>query len=113
MTDDRRRAERFPLTLPIELGHTRSETHDFSGLGVFFSSDEPFEIDAEIDFLLRVPNAVNVRCKGHVVRVNNMGGRFGIAATIEEYTLDESPAGNHGGAHIVIQELRRFHPEKS
>lgn len=110
--DDRRRAERFPLTLPIELGHTHSMTHDFSGLGVFFSSDDPFEIDAEIDFLLRIPNAVNVRCKGHVVRVNNMGGRFGIAATIEEYMLDDTPAAGRNDAHIVIQELRRFHPEK-
>jgi len=108
--DDRRRAERLPLTLPIELGHTTSVTHDFSGLGVFFSSDQPFDIDAEIDFLLRVPDAVNVRCKGRIVRVNPMGGRFGIAATIEEYALDESPAANRSDAHIVIQELRRFHP---
>ncbi|HJW93393.1 MAG TPA: PilZ domain-containing protein [Thermoanaerobaculia bacterium] len=109
--DDRRRAERFPLTLPIELGHTHSTTHDFSGLGVFFSSDQHFELDAEIDFLLRVPGAVNVRCKGHVVRVNNVGGRYGIAATIEEFTLDESSDGNRKDAHIVIQELRRYHPE--
>lgn len=107
--DDRRRAERFPLTLPIELGHTRSETHDFSGVGVYFSSDQPFEIDSEIEFLLRVPGAVNVRCKGHVVRVNPMGGRYGVAATIEEFELDESPAGGRNDAHIVIQELRRHH----
>lgn len=110
--DDRRRAERFPLTLPIELGHTRSTTHDFSGLGVFFSSDQHFDLDAEIEFLLRIPNAVNVRCKGHVVRVNNMGGRFGVAATIEEYILDDSPGGGRNDAHIVIQQLKRYHPEK-
>ena len=99
------------MTLPIELGHTHSMTHDFSGLGVFFSSDDPFEIDAEIEFLLRIPNAVNVRCKGHVVRINNMGGRYGVAATIEEYTLDESPDGNRKDAHIVIQQLKRHHPQ--
>jgi hypothetical protein len=107
--DDRRKAERFPITLPIELGHTRSVTTDFSGLGVFFSSDDPFEVDNELDFLLRVPGAVNVRCKGRVVRVNNMGGRYGVAATIEEFTLDESPGGNRNDAHIVIQQLRRHH----
>jgi len=38
-----------------------------------------------------------------------MGGQYGVAATIKEYTLDESPAGNQDGAHIVIQELRRYH----
>src|SRR6185369_10927083 len=97
--NDRRKAERFPLTLPIELGHTRSVTTDFSGLGVFFSSDEPFDVDSEIEFLLRVPDAVNVRCKGHIVRVNHMGGRYGVAATIEDFTLDDSPAGNRDDAH--------------
>jgi len=110
--DDRRRAERFPLTLPIELGHTHSVTHDFSGMGVFFTSDEPFEVDSEIDFLLRVPDAVNVRCKGRIVRVNHMGGRYGVAATIDEFTLDDSPGGKRDDAHIVIHELRRHHAEK-
>jgi hypothetical protein len=56
---------------------------------------------------------VNVRCKGHVVRVNPMGGRYGVAATIEEFELDESPAGNRNDAHIVIQELRRHHSKNS
>ena len=107
--DDRRRAERFPLTVPIELGNATGMTEDFSGLGVFFTSTEPFELDNEIDFLLRVPGAVNVRCKGRIVRVNRMGGKYGVAATIETFELDQTPAANRGDAHIIIQQLRRHH----
>jgi len=111
--DDRRRAERFPLTIPIELGNASGMTEDFSGLGVFFTSSEPFEADSEIEFLLRVPDAVNVRCKGRIVRVNRMGGKYGVAATIETFELDQTPGDGRGDAHIIIQQLRRHHSSNS
>lgn len=84
-------------------------TEDFSGLGVFFTSTEAFDIDSEIRFLLRVPDAVSVRCTGRIVRVNPMGGKFGVAATIETFELDQTPGDGRGDAHIVIQQLRRHH----
>ena len=108
MVDDRRRAERIPMTFPIELGSTSGVTRDVSGVGVFFTTNEPLEVDTEISYLLRVPDAVNVRCKGRIVRVNQMGGQYGVAATIEEFELDDSPSAR-ADAHIVIQELKRHH----
>ena len=86
-------------------------TEDFSGLGVFFTASEPFDIDSEIEFLLRVPDAVSVRCKGRIVRVNQLGGKYGVAATIETFELDQTPGDGRGDAHIVIQQLRRHHAD--
>jgi hypothetical protein len=107
--NERRRAERLPMTIPIELGNISGVTQDFSGIGVFFTLAEPLDAGSEIAFVLRVPDAVNVRCRGHIVRVNGMAGQYGIAATIDDYECDESPGDGRGDAHIIIEELRRHH----
>lgn len=106
---DRRRAERLPITLPIEIGNGRGLTHDVSGLGVYFTTDLPFEVDSELEFRLRIPDAVAVKCRGRVVRVVPERDNFGVAVTIDDYSVDDEPSGPSRRAHIIIDELRKHH----
>jgi len=107
---DRRRAERLAITLPIDFMNGRGITRDVSGLGIYFSTDKPFEVDSEIEFRLSVPDAVNVRCTGRIVRVTPERDGFGVAVTIDDYVLDAEPdAATTRRPHIVIEELRKHH----
>lgn len=109
MDADRRRARRFPLALPIEIDSGRGITRDFSGLGVYFHTAVQLEQGAEIDFRLVVPEAVDVRCSGRITRVDRVDGAFGIAATIDSYSLSSDSVSEMEIPHIVIEALREHH----
>jgi hypothetical protein len=106
---DRRRAPRLAIALPIDFGTGRGLTRDVSGLGIYFTTDIPFEVDSDIDFHLAIPDAVNVRCNGRIVRVDPQRDGFGVAVAIDDYVLDESDATATTRPHIVIEELRKHH----
>lgn len=96
---DRREARRFNMTLPLRvLPHDShgsvftAQTRDVSYRGLYFLTENNFEIGNEIEFVITLPqqvtqsNDVNIRCLGHIVRVEPTGnGRTGIAARIERY----------------------------
>ena len=46
--DERRRAERLPITIGIQLKNGAGITRDVSGLGVYFTAAFPFERNEEI-----------------------------------------------------------------
>jgi len=106
--DERRRAQRLSIMLPIEVGEGRGITRDVSGLGVYFVTDRPFEVETELDFRLHVPDALTVRCKGRIVRIVPERDGYGVAVTVDEYVVDDQPAASTR-AHIVIEELRKHH----
>lgn len=96
---DRREARRFNMTLPLRvLPHDSqgsmftAQTRDVSYRGLYFLTENAFEIGNEIEFVITLPQQVtqsgdvNIRCLGHIVRVEpNGNGRTGIAARIERY----------------------------
>jgi CheY-like chemotaxis protein len=113
--DERRRAERLPVTIPISLKNGTGITRDVSGLGVYFSAGFPFEKGEDVEFLLSIPEAINVRCRGKVVRVDydREAMQYGIGVTIDDYDVDD--ADQSEGAkqpHIVLRELEKYHPDK-
>lgn len=111
--DERRRAERLPVTIGIQLKNGTGITRDVSGLGVYFTAAFPFERNEEIDFLLVIPEAVNVRCRGRVVRVDydRESMQYGVAVTIDDYDVaDEDQERPTSEPHIVLEELRKHHP---
>jgi len=70
----------------------KASTRDVSYRGLYFLSDAKFERESEIDFIITLPQQVisagdvNIRCHGHVVRVeSNENGKTGIAAKIDKY----------------------------
>ena len=113
--DERRGAERLPMTVPIELKNGSGITRDVSGLGVYFTAAFPFEPGEEINFLLRIPGAINVRCHGRVVRASHdrESMQYGVAVTIDDFDVDDAEQENADKPHIVLRELRRYHPRIS
>ena len=98
---DKRRARRFPMTLPVAVkieetpGHEKTvHTRNVSSSGVYFEFGSPLHIGTALEFIMTLPeqitkgSAVRIKCMGKVVRVDLPGGNgesLGIAATIERY----------------------------
>jgi hypothetical protein len=111
MSHERRQADRYPVGVKVEFAGGEGLTRDVSGLGAFFHTDVPFAANDPIEFTMVIPEAVNVRCVGRVVRVENSDGRYGVAVEITSYEL----AGDYsddGPAHLVLQELRQYQGAK-
>jgi hypothetical protein len=101
MTDaaERREARRYTMSLPLRVlaresrnSELSARTRDVSYRGLYFLADIPFQVGAEIDFVLTLPQQapqsgdVDIRCRGQVVRVEaSANGTTGIAAKIERY----------------------------
>lgn len=78
---ERRAGQRFPYLLPVSLRQkgTLVEglgfTQDLSSRGVFFFTDAPLQLGAEIELTLRMPSEITlgesmpVRCSGRILRV--------------------------------------------
>ena len=98
---DKRRAQRFPIELPVALTIKQSEgegtavkTKDISSSGIYFEFSAPIDVGSSLEFILTLPGeitqgkAVKVKCRGKVVRVDQGaldGNAVGLAATIERY----------------------------
>lgn len=96
---EKRRAQRFPLALPVAIRlpedneQTTVRTKDISSTGVYIEFNTPLEVGSSLEFVLTLPaeitkgRTVRVKCKGKVVRVDQTspGNGVGVAATIERY----------------------------
>jgi hypothetical protein len=97
---DRRRAERFRISLAVEFGLGRGVTRDVSASSVFFEMDV-HDLGAEISLAPGSPigfalvfehreGAFRVPCRGAIVRVEWVHTtRVGIAADILSYRFEE------------------------
>ena len=93
---DKRTARRFALQLPVKVrGKYEAQTastRDISSRGICFYTDKRMEAGSDVEFTLTLPpeitmtEAIQVHCKGKVVRVEEVpGGRLAIAAQISQY----------------------------
>jgi len=96
---ERREARRFMMNLPMRIlpreapgNELRGKTRDVSYRGLYFMVEAKFDVGAEIDFVLTLPQRVSptgevdIRCRGQVIRVEaGANGSIGIAAKIERY----------------------------
>ena len=102
---EKRATRRFALRLPVAITYGEdvqektAQTRDVSARGICFYVDSVISSGAPIEFTLTLPpeitltEAIRVRCKGKVVRVDSMGanGKMAVAAVIDEYEfLSES-----------------------
>jgi PilZ domain-containing protein len=103
---EKRATRRFALRLPVAVSYgdngtqeKTAQTRDVSARGICFYVDASISSGAPIEFTLTLPpeitltEAIRVRCKGKVVRVDSMGanGKVAVAAVIDEYEfLSES-----------------------
>jgi hypothetical protein len=96
---ERRSSRRFTMALPltIRLHHSsgalekHGKTRDVSFRGLYFWTDEEFEADIPIEFVLTLPKEitrasdVKIRCFGRVIRVEPQQKSSGVAACIDRY----------------------------
>jgi len=107
---ERRRAQRFPLTLPLEVklqeqsGEIRqpANVRDISATGVYFLLDRELQPASKVEFFVRLniegapSGGVLLHCVGSIVRVERKDGDVGVAARIDRYRFvrpGEGPLG--------------------
>ena len=97
MQDEKRRARRFELSLPVtvvaagwKMPPMAVQTLDISSNGVLLEFSQDMSPGTTMEMEITLPaeitraGPVRVRCLGHVVRVDR-SARTGIAVTIERY----------------------------
>jgi hypothetical protein len=97
---ERRRAQRYHLSLPIQIVRLAQQrvdllgkTRDLSANGAYFVLGANIDAGSQIEFFVTLPETrpasrpVRLRCRGHVARLDRIGsaGRWGVAATIDRY----------------------------
>ncbi len=94
---ERRATRRFSLRLPVTVKHPHdgeiaAHTRDVSSRGICFVVDLPITLGSDLEFTLTLPpevtltEAIRVRCRARVVRVEDAtGGATAVAAVIDRY----------------------------
>jgi PilZ domain-containing protein len=86
--------ERFESVMPIELENGSGETRNFSASGIYFVTDVALVEGAPVSFMLRFKRASGgpflLRGEARVVRLERLGGKFGVGATVSHYELERT-----------------------
>jgi len=99
VTQERRKAQRFPLRLPLEIkwqepsGAARQPANirNISAAGIYFLLDRELQLQSKVEFFVRlhvkgVPSGgVLLQCLGSIVRVERQDDQVGVAARIDRY----------------------------
>lgn len=92
MSISKRKEERVETELPVRVGWVRGTTRDISASGVFFETDAAYTTGSEINFSVELNDApggkMMLKCRGRIVRVEDRGGKIGVAAAIVESRLE-------------------------
>lgn len=101
-TNDRRENQRFDVRVPLRFqplvnppaGNLRAESINLSPRGIYFASDYPLRVGAQIEMHMRMPREVSgqpkddVHCTGRVVHIEPdtfLGGKAGVGVHIERF----------------------------
>ena len=93
MSHPHRCEERVNMSVPVTLaGGGTGFTRDISASGIYFEVDDAPIGDSPLAFTVEFKNdtgaGMALRCRGEVLRVEERGGRVGIAARILESKLE-------------------------
>lgn len=95
MAQEPRRHNRVAAQVPVELEDgSKALTRDISPAGIYFVGSEKFAEGQPIEFTLEFENPADpsgkllLSCNGKVVRVEEAGGRCGVAVAITESRLE-------------------------
>lgn len=88
---ERRETKRHNIEVPVRFGRGTGVSRDISFSGIYFitqellEAGEPLKLAFELEYAIP-GKSLQLDCQGHVLRVENLGDRFGIAAKIDEVT---------------------------
>ena len=78
--------------MPIELDRGSGETRNVSASGMYFVTDAALEKGMPVSFTLRFKQASGgpflLRGEARVVRLERLGDKIGVGATISHYELE-------------------------
>jgi len=93
--EDRRREHRLNINVPIHFNGGHGIARNVSASGLFLETDHPLEVGAylemKFDIGAKPDNPTIVRCAGHVIRVQKLGGRSGVALAVR-WNVDRNDA---------------------
>jgi len=89
-TDEKRASQRIQVEVPVYIGHEKAVTRDVSWAGIYFLTDQSFTEGSELTFALDLSYAlpgkpIKLDCRGEVIRIEQRGEKFGIAAKINNF----------------------------
>ncbi len=90
LTDEKRASQRIHVEVPIYIGHEKAVTRDVSWTGIYFLTDQSFFEGTDLNFSLDLSYAlpgktIKLDCQGEVIRIEQLGEKFGIAAKINNF----------------------------
>lgn len=94
MNQDRRRAPRYRLDATIAVDGGTGRAIDISSNSVYFETERQFTPGETIVLVFpleRTGPGASVNCSAEVVRVENRGELFGVAAVYEPISFSVSP----------------------
>ena len=84
--EERRKGERYKLTLPVKLSDGIGTTCDISTSGIFFETERAYAIGDTIRLSLHFAHET-LQCEGRVVRVEPRNSQFGVAVELTSYVF--------------------------
>jgi hypothetical protein len=96
--EERRSAKRYRFEFPLKVNwserESMTETAEVSSRAVYFFLGEALPVGTPIRFVLTLfpdlneSKPVKLKCEGHVLRIDALPGRIGIAASIDHYEFE-------------------------
>ena len=89
--DERRETKRHQIEVPVNFGRGTGISKDISFSGIYFitkellEAGEPLKLAFELEYAIP-GKSLQLDCQGHVLRVEQLNGTYGIAAKIDEVT---------------------------
>ncbi len=87
---EKRTSQRILVEVPVYIGQEKAVTRDVSWSGIFFLTDQVFIQGGSLNFSLDLNYAlpgkpIRLDCQGEVIRIEQFGEKFGIAARINDF----------------------------
>ena len=109
MAREPRKSQRVNAEVTVRLeDRTSGLTRDISPNGVYFVIGETLESGQVIRFTLefedRAGGPLHLNCTGEVVRIEESGGKRGVAVKIIEQKLERRPPAGEADERLVVAE---------
>lgn len=91
---DHRSEDRVNVALPVWLGSSAGMTHDVSASGICFEADAGYTPASEISFEIKLKppsEHMRLKCKGRIVRTQDIGDKKSVAVRIIESVMETIP----------------------
>ena len=92
--DERRRSQRYPANLVVEMEEGKGVTRNVSASGVYVETSERPTKEGPVHFTLILeharPTPIRLACVGSVVRVEPNDNGFGVALAITSHGIESS-----------------------